>query len=291
MDNQIEVSLLDYIKLLMKHKLLIILVSAGFVVSSAALALMMTPIFSSTVLIVPVSNNSSSGRLSGLASQFGDIAALSGISLSNGKSTKTDTALAILKSRQFTYQIINELNLLPKLYMDDWDSKTNQWNYKNKEDIPTLWKASVKFSNAVSVVPDKKTGLITLTVTWADPELSAKIANYMIMRVNDKIRLAAIAESKANLDYLYKNVGEIGNTDIKNVWYELIQVEMKSMMLANVSKEYAFKVIDPAVVPEQRISPKRTQIVLIGCIMGLFFSVLLVFAIDTFRKYKQETDV
>ena len=45
-------------------------------------------------------------------------------------------------------------------------------------------------------------------------------------------------------------------------------------MLASVREDYAFKIIDPAVTPDKRSSPKRTQIVVLTSgatfILGLF---------------------
>ncbi len=39
-------------------------------------------------------------------------------------------------------------------------------------------------------------------------------------------------------------------------------------MFANVNKEYAFKVIDPALVPEQAVKPKRALILVLGVMLG-----------------------
>jgi uncharacterized protein involved in exopolysaccharide biosynthesis len=59
--------------------------------------------------------------------------------------------------------------------------------------------------------------------------------------------------------------------------YRLIQNQVNNEMLANVEHEYAFRVIDPAVAPETRVSPKRTIMTLVGSATGLFFCVIFVF--------------
>ncbi len=52
-------------------------------------------------------------------------------------------------------------------------------------------------------------------------------------------------------------------------------------MLASVREDYAFKIIDPAVTPDERSSPIRTQIVILASgatfILGLFIILLLNF--------------
>ncbi|MND03148.1 hypothetical protein D3C83_228340 [compost metagenome] len=44
---------------------------------------------------------------------------------------------------------------------------------------------------------------------------------------------------------------------------------MKNSMLANVRQEYAFRVIDPAKIPEERQWPNRVLIALLGFCAGL----------------------
>jgi LPS O-antigen subunit length determinant protein (WzzB/FepE family) len=47
-------------------------------------------------------------------------------------------------------------------------------------------------------------------------------------------------------------------------------------MLAKVRQEYAFKTIDPAVVPEVKSEPKRALICVLGTLLGGMFAVLWV---------------
>ena len=47
-------------------------------------------------------------------------------------------------------------------------------------------------------------------------------------------------------------------------------------MLANVREDYAFKVIDPAMVPKTKIKPQRRQIVIIGFFLGLIIGGIIV---------------
>ena len=54
--------------------------------------------------------------------------------------------------------------------------------------------------------------------------------------------------------------------DLRNLFYDLIQSQTETMMLANVREEYVFKTIDPATVPEFKSEPKRAFI----CILGHF---------------------
>ena len=61
-------------------------------------------------------------------------------------------------------------------------------------------------------------------------------------------------------------------------------------MLASVREEYAFQVIDPAVVPEMRIRPKRRSIAVTGFIMGLMGGLVLVFLKEFYVNIKNTSN-
>ena len=68
----------------------------------------------------------------------------------------------------------------------------------------------------------------------------------------------------------------------------------KKIMIANVREEYAFKIIDPAVVPEKKYAPSKRNIVIISFILGLFISVFSIAIITSGKKiisdYRIHTD-
>lgn len=63
---------------------------------------------------------------------------------------------------------------------------------------------------------------------------------------------------------------------MQTVFYQLIEEQTKTIMLAEVSKEYVLKTIDPANAPEEKAKPKRALIVVLGTMLGGILSVLIV---------------
>ena len=59
-------------------------------------------------------------------------------------------------------------------------------------------------------------------------------------------------------------------------FFELIQSQTETIMLANASPEYLFKTVDPAVVPELKAKPKRALICVLGALLGGMLGVLIV---------------
>jgi LPS O-antigen subunit length determinant protein (WzzB/FepE family) len=105
----------------------------------------------------------------------------------------------------------------------------------------------------------------------------------MVEMVNERLRAEAIRNADLSIDYLNKELAKTNLVEMQQAIYRLIQNQVNSAMLANVQREYAFRVIDPAVAPETRVSPKRTVMTLVGGATGLFVGVIWVFARRGFR--------
>ena len=70
--------------------------------------------------------------------------------------------------------------------------------------------------------------------------------------------------------------------------YSLIENETKDLMLASVKPEYAFAVVDPAVPPEVRASPRRTLMVLLSIALGLVLGAVIAFARNALRQQRSQ---
>jgi len=117
--------------------------------------------------------------------------------------------------------------------------------------------------------------LIKLSVQWTDAEVAADWARKLVAKANDQIRQRSIQESEQRLKYLNEQLAKASFIELREAISRVIESEVKSMMLAQVQTEYAFKVIDPAVVPKYRAAPRRTLIVLAATFVGVLLGVAL----------------
>ena len=61
-----------------------------------------------------------------------------------------------------------------------------------------------------------------------------------------------MAEAGKSIEYLKQQVANTSLADLQAMFFELIQSQTETVMLAEVRPEYVFKTIDPAVVPEEK---------------------------------------
>jgi uncharacterized protein involved in exopolysaccharide biosynthesis len=125
---------------------------------------------------------------------------------------------------------------------------------------------------------DVKTGLLTLTIAWNDPAMSAQWANGIVAMANDYIRAKAISDGERNVSYLNEQLAQSNVVAVQNSISALLENEIKKIMLARGSNEYAFKIIDAATVPERPSSPNPFVWAMVGSIAGLLLSSLIVLA-------------
>lgn len=265
----------DAVRLLWSRRLLLLCCAVALGIIAAVIAWIVPRKYEAKVLLVPVVNNSAEGQLGGLgslASQFGGLASLAGLSLEGN--TKKAEFVAVLQSEALTQKYIADNDLLPILYAKIWDPVGKRWKVTDQRKIPTLWKANRYFDKGVrTVATDQKTGLVTLTINWTDPRLAAEWANGLVKMANDYLRDKAITESERNIAYLSVQATKTDQVGIKDVIYTILQTEIGKVMLARGNEQYAFTVIDPAFVPEKPSSLGPTSWAVIGFLGGLLLGI------------------
>jgi uncharacterized protein involved in exopolysaccharide biosynthesis len=252
-------------------------------VAGLGYAFLATSIFRSEALVQPRLESRAAGGLGALAAQLGGFGDLAGLSLGGGGDRAV--AMATLQSRVLVETFIKDMNLLPKLYPSKWDEEAGAWKSNDPSRTPTTWQAYTLFTREVmKVIEDKKSGLVSVVVEWKDPQEAQQWATELVARTNAYLRAAAIQEGEKNLAYLEQQSRTIGQVELREALYNLVEAEQKKLMLAKGGDEFALKTIDPAVVPTKRARPKRAVAVAIGFLVGAFGGAGLALFLKAWRE-------
>jgi len=281
-----EIDLLEIIRTLLQAWKTIVGIIVVCVGLAIAYALHAPEVFKSEILLAPATEEKS-GASSAL-SQFGGLAAMAGISIPSD--SNVEQVLATLQSREFLRRYIDSKKLLPVLFEEIWDADAQAWLVETQEDEPTAQKAVKSFASILSVDEDKKSGLISLSISWKDPIVAAEWANDLVKQLNKQLREQAIADSKKRVGYLEQELAKTTLQDMRAVLYKLLESEKQKAMLANVNEDFALEVIDPAVAPEIRSKPNRKLIVAMGGVCGGFLGIFAVFFAQLLRKLKSSSE-
>jgi LPS O-antigen subunit length determinant protein (WzzB/FepE family) len=231
--------------------------------AGAGISYFFKPQYRAEAILIP--SDESIGSENGSLGGAGGLASLIGMS-SNGN--KDSEAIQTLKSRALTTLYIKENNLLPILFHDRWDPATKTWKTSAYRKAPTLDDAYRLFDKRVrNVIDNRKTGLVTLQITWSDPVLAKQWTDGIVDATNDLLRNQAIARSTRNLDYLKKASEATNVVEIKSTIYKLVEGEVKKQMLASGGRDFAYRVVDPAVVPDRKVFPIRSLFLAFGALI------------------------
>jgi len=243
---------------------------------AAYLAFTATVIYRAETVITPVRTSAlnAAGSLGGQLGGLAGIASLAGVNLdANGGADRE--AKAVLQSRSLIEEFIRSKNLIGELL-------------PHPSKPPTMWRAAKEFKeDVITIRDDKRTNLTTLSIDWKDAAEAARWANDFVALANSRMRARAIDESTRNVEFLNKQIAQTNVIEVQRALYVLIENETKTLMLANVRVEYAFTVIDPAVAPERRLSPKRSLYILAGLVAGFAIGVLVAYLRSGLSRLKQ----
>ena len=294
-----EIDLKELFMVLWNGKLVITLVTGFAAICAFLYALLLPNIYESKALLAP-KGESGAGGLAGLARQYGGLASLAGINIGGGggESSKSMMAQQKIQSLDFFTRHLYEKIVRDLMAVDHWDSGSGAlvidpdvFDIKSQTWIrevsppqrvkPSAQEAHEAFLEVLSLSEDQKTSLITIAIKHQSPVVAQAWVALIIEAVTEELRSSDVEEAQGSIAFLEQQRAETSLVSLDEVFAQLIEEQTKTIMLANVSKDYVFSVIDPAVVPELKSEPKRALISILGTLLGGMLGVLLVL----FRHY------
>lgn len=126
-----------------------------------------------------------------------------------------------------------------------------------------------------SLTSDSRTGLVTLKITWTDPQLAAQWANDLVKETNSYLRGVAISEAEHNIAYLREQLAKSNLVAVRETISSVLQNQINNEILARGKDQYALKIIDPAVPSERPEWPLKVPWIATGFFTGLLTSCFL----------------
>lgn len=288
-----EINLGELLLVIWSGKWIISAVTGLAAVISVTVALTLPNIYTANTLLAPA--ESGGGGLPGLMKQYGSLASLAGVSIpGDEQSSRAQLGMQLLKSRAFIGEFVSQREILPELMaVERWDStsgelvfnsdvydvKTQEWIRSDKtvgSPKPSAQKAYRAFMSVLRVSQDKLTGYVSVSIEHQSPEVAARWVNWLVEDVNVAVKSQDVAEAKRSIEYLKQQVANTSLSDLKAMFFELIQSQTETIMLAEVRPEYVFKTIDPAVIPEEKSAPNRALFCVVWTLVGGMLGLLLV---------------
>jgi LPS O-antigen subunit length determinant protein (WzzB/FepE family) len=296
-----EIDLRELFSLLWAGKVKIIAITAVFAFTSVIYALLVPNQYMATAVLAPA--QSDGGGLSGALGQLGGLASLAGVSISGGESSESQIAQQIMQSWSFMEEFIADNDLAVEVYAaEGWDKAQNelridgdiydvekgQWLIDDDDTgefrPPTSWELFESFESRLAVSEDKTSGLVSVSIEYYSPKIAKQWLDMYVDAINLHMQERQIDKVSRNIEYLENQIDKTPIAEMQEVFYTIIEEQIKSKMLAEASPDYAFATVSPSMLPEEKSQPKRALICILGTLLGGMLSVLWVFVAHYARK-------
>lgn len=294
-----ELDIRDLFLILFKRKLLISIITSTAAILSITYSLSLPNIYTSKTLLAPVSTDDSlSSKLGG---SFSSLAGLSGFTLPGENATKGKEGIERIRSFEFfsTY-------LLPNIKLEDifavknWDSSTNTIIYNKKlfnqkeskwvrkvshpkKIIPSDQEAYEKYIDIMRITENKQTSFVTLSIDHESPIMAKNWVEIIIKNINQSMREEEEKKAQSSINFLNESAKLTNIQSLKDAISSLLESQMQILMLAASNDDYIFKIIDSPIAPEEKSSPRRALICIIGTLLGVALSLFITF----FQYYRE----
>jgi uncharacterized protein involved in exopolysaccharide biosynthesis len=257
----------------------IAMIAVLFTIPFAISAFLAEPLYrAATVVADARSDATGSNSLTAALGALGNLGNVARLNIQGA--TYSDEAIAVLRSREFTERFIAEHDIKPQLFPEIWDARTRQWLAPE----PTLSQAYRVFNAIRSVTQAGRGGLVTVAIEWRDPVQAAEWANAVVAQLNAEMRERAIASTKLSVSYLEKELATTSTIDTRQAINRLMEAQINQRMLANVTAEYAFRIVERALPPDpdDSVGPSKLVLLALGPTLGVVFGIFVVLAVNIF---------
>jgi len=286
-----EIDLRELFSVLWAGKKVIVAITGLFAAAAVVYALSIANEYKASIVIAPAQQEG--GGLSGALGQLGGLASLAGVSLGGGGGSEAAVAQEIMQSWGFVEQFIvnNELEVevfaaegwnktsnVLTINSDLYDKDSNKWLIDEDGQLraPTSWELYEAFSKRLSVSEDKKSGLTSVSIEYFSPIVAKNWVDLYVAAINEHMRQRKLSQVNSNIEYLQAQIEKTSIAEMREVFYQIIEEQVKNKMLAEASPEYAFVTVSPSMVPEEKSKPKRALMCILGTLLGGLLSVLYV---------------
>ena len=280
-------------------------ITSIFSLISIIYALMLPNIYQSQAVMMPMEDNQG---MSGMLGQYSGMASLAGISLPSESGSKAQEAIARIQSFEFfSNSFLPHIKLENLMAVKKWNQASNtltydasafnsesgQWVRKVKpptSTIPSSQKAYKQYQGIMSVREDKKTSFVTLSVEHKSPVIAQQWVEIMMDQIDQVMRDQDRQTALQSIAYLNSLAPTVNYEEISKALASLQQEQMKRLMMVEANENYIFKVLDSPIVPEMKVKPKRSLIVILGTMLGMMLSVLGVLVLHYTRTSSQHDE-
>lgn len=280
-----EVDLLEYLNAILRLKYRILLLGISVAAIVFGLSRLSEDMYRSTVVVAVNISNGFGGTKPGQY-RGSDVVGLLEYSfmLDEPADNEQDRLLARLSSTGFIELFIEENDLLPYIYRDQWNAAEGKWIGDFQ---PSMLNASQIFRESMlHAEVDMLSGLLPISITTNSPMLSADLANKFYDRFNRYTANLRLAELKRRSDLLNTRLDSTSNVEMQRSIFRMLETQLAEEIMINAQKDYPLELIQSAQPPLSKSSPRRKLWTILAFVLTVVLSIAAAIGFIILRKLR-----
>lgn len=276
---------LYYIELLRSRWILIVSLTIGIGLGYGLFTKFLTvKWYRAQAIITPVDPEAGLAIGSGTASDMVDGLGGGIASLLEGSGADTVTLAerytAIMNSYAFTTDLVNKYHL-----------EHNIIGVRSKN-APTVTKWSVHemVADRFSTDYDFKSGNLTLYFLDPSPTEAQRVLGFYLDSLRAKLRNEEVESGASAAASLQDEVRQTSDALLQTQLYELMARQIQREKIAQVQSDFAFKVVEPPVVPDNYFAPRARRNAMIAAWITFALVCTWILASDFIRRAKAQSE-
>lgn len=238
--------------------------------------------FRAVAIITPVDTEAGLAIGSGTASDVVDGLGGGIASLLEGNGADTVTLAerytAIMNSYAFTTSLVSKYHL---------EHNIIGVSSKNAPTV-TKWSVHEMIAGRFNTEYDFKSGNLTLYFLDPSPADAQRILGFYLDSLRDKLRNEEVEAGASAAASLQDEVRQTSDALLQTQLYELMARQIQREKIAQVQSDFAFKVVEPPVVPENYFAPKARRNATLAASITFVLVCTWILASDFIRRAKAQ---
>ncbi|MEW6602070.1 MAG: Wzz/FepE/Etk N-terminal domain-containing protein [Nitrospirota bacterium] len=265
-----ETNLLEYIDIMVSHRILIIITVVVAVAAAAVISILTPKTYEARAVIMPVAQMQDQNGMNAVALQLG---------ITARQTSNASELFSLLHSNILMERVVTKNSLVPVLL-----GKAAAGKNENEQ----LWDSIRYLKNTIYKATDnRRDGTIELSVQFRDPQMSTMILTSILTELTDYMSSEAKRVADTNKQYLESLIDKNSDPLIKQKIYALIARQIEISMMAEVKENFAFKVLDPPRIPDKSVRPRILINIMLSFITSLLVGICLAFIVEHIKAIRE----
>lgn len=279
-DSTHSLGLKSFLILILDNIPFIIKFTTVLTLSAVVYSLAVTPVYEASAAMT---HSSAMTRSQSSSTSLDEIASFVSTGSSDGAGMSSEEKIAIqrISSKDYFKRIYQNPILLSCLYqicdLSNFDISTfnleefQKTPASNDLPKPPFMVAYRHFRAKFNIFPNVE--VVNFSFKHHSPQTAYDFLSWIIIDSNNYIRDHDVSKANKTIEFLTNTLASKRNTEVQKLVAALIQKEIQTLALSEKTDYFAFEVIDSPYVPEDRISPRRSLIVITTFLISIFLSV------------------